>query len=356
MLWIGSFDHPTIGYTQAGLNYLMALLSAGHTDIDLLPLAAFRWDEMPVWARPLAAHRAGTTRSPCIIHAPPSTILGIQLSGRPRVGFTVFETDRIPYWNAKGLDETTDAMLVASQFNAEGLRAAGYTKPIHVVPHTVGPWWWERKHEKADPNTFLFTYIGTWHMRKNPMDVVMAYCAAFPTPVDGRALALKLSGTQGLEGRLNELTKGREDIWIWNESWSETRIQWLHNQTDVFVTAHRGEGWGMGPFQAKLLGRRVIYTNWSAVTEFCTPEDGDLPIDYTLEATPRGLDNLPYFDDPEGDLLWAKPNFDSLVEAMRTAYAERRPPSEEVALKMQAKYGWQTVGKQLSEVVKSLAL
>jgi glycosyltransferase involved in cell wall biosynthesis len=50
---------------------------------------------------------------------------------------------------------------------------------------------------------------------------------------------------------------------------------------DVYISLHRGEGFGIGMVEAMLMGRPVIATDWSANTEFCRT-GASFPIPYRL--------------------------------------------------------------------------
>jgi glycosyltransferase involved in cell wall biosynthesis len=189
------------------------------------------------------------------------------------------------------------------------------------------------------------------------MAVLRAYLAAFPIRQEGVALALKTSCSPPRLAKVEKLIKGREDIWLWNELWTDRQMQWLFANTDCFVSAHHSEGWGLGPFQAKLLGKPVIYTDWSAVREFCSEAHGDIPIGYKMSPVMRHMRQMAIYQEKEGRLHWACPKHDALVDAMRTmaqqpaVYAEK---AKNAAPILREKFGWPVVGRRLLEVIQQL--
>lgn len=341
------------GYSQACWNYLMALHTAGFKDLDLFSTGPLDWRDVPLWAHPIRSQTSSDNRCPIVIHGystRPSTVV---LGGAPRLLLTVFETTKLSKRIVEHLHQWTDGIITASEFNRQGLEDSGYTKPVHVVPHTEGRWWWEKAPARTITDRFVFTYVGTLNERKNPFGALAAYKAAFPEERSDTAFALKTFATNEDQIKaLEEATEGRSDIWIWNDLWKESKIQWLHANTDVFVTAHCGEGWGVGPFKAKLLGKRVIYTDFSAVREFLSHEH-DFPVEYDMVDIPRWAVGETYTsagrDEPL--LQWAKPRFDALVEAFRTARKVESPTPEAHVQALRERFEWGSVGRQFIEVI-----
>jgi len=287
------------------------------------------------------------------MHASPAGSGDILLGGAPRLLLTVFETTKLPKRTIDQMHNWTDGVIAASEFNRQGLVDSGYTKPIHVVPHTEGRWWWENAPARTITDRFVFTYVGTMNPRKNALGALAAYKAAFPEESKDTAFALKTFMTNEDQiAALEAECAGRSDIWIWNDLWKESKIQWLHANTDVFVSAHYGEGWGVGPFKAKLLGKRVIYTDFSAVREFLTPEF-DFPVECDLIDITRLSIGETYTSAGLGEplLQWAKPRFDALVEAFRTARKVESPPPVEHIKALRDKFEWANVGRQFIEVI-----
>ena len=357
MLWIAGYISPIEGYAQAGLNYLMALKTAGFSDIDFLQLdQPFNWNQAPKWSWPLREN-GSKDRGTAIIHRVPNFISKSRRGGGHFTGMTVFETDRLPYWMTQELEEVTEALIVPAKFNEAGLRMGGYTKPIHVVPHTVGDWWWKTSVPEERDRPFTFMYSGTWTVRKNVPGLLRAYRDAFPKPSPDIQLLLKTSYTLGASDMYFEEFGSREDIRFWEDTWQEKQMLWLFANTDCFVSAHHSEGWGLGPFQAKLMGKPVIYTNWSAVTEFCSKTNGDIPVDYTMTCANKAFTGLPIYDEPNGNLLWATPTHEALVEAFREMAKnadEYRRRAQAAAASLRDRYSWATVGQELLSVIRAL--
>jgi glycosyltransferase involved in cell wall biosynthesis len=360
MLWFTNYTRQHEGYTQAGLNYLMALLTAGDANFDLASHTAIRWSDMPPWSHPLRTYRPGVTQSPVVTHLNPYDCTNATLGGAVRSAMTVFETDRLPYAIASALNETNQAIIVPAEFNRQGLIVAGYRHPIHVVPHTVSPTWWTTAPDRSTQPAFTFGYVGAWNHRKNPVAILRAYMDAFPQPRSDVQLWIKTTARPDLAEDFQATgADQRPDIFCSDAMWSETQMQQMHTNIDCFVTAHCSEGWGLGPFQAKLLGKPVIYTDWSAVLEFCSPVAGDIPVAYEMVVASPYLGGEPklYVDNINGQLMWASPLHDSLVEALRTMAqhpTHHQQLAENAKTALQHRFCWETVGAQLRQVISEL--
>jgi glycosyltransferase involved in cell wall biosynthesis len=86
---------------------------------------------------------------------------------------------------------------------------------------------------------------------------------------------------------------------------------------DCYVSLHRSEGFGYGPADAMGLGKPVITTAYSGVTDFCTSQTA-FPVDYKLQLVPRGA--YPYLDDSR-EYYWASPDIDQAAQQMHQLYA-----------------------------------
>lgn len=377
MIYVGQLSNPWMGYTQAGLNYLMAAVKAG-IDFNILPLGGpvgvKGWDSLPPWAYPvrMASGATGVSRAVALLHYTPDALADTKFPkpGTKNIGLTVTETDIIPRWIAKGMERNLDGLIVPTEWNARAFKDSGFGGPIEVVPHCIGEWWWNSQPVVSkDPEKLVYYYIGGWNPRKAPVDVLRAYLNAFPEPNGKTVLAMKVTGSASLLPYVDQMCRDKrgvgldecEDINFWCETWSEGQIRWLHSIGDVYVSAHRGEGWGLGLHQAKLLNKRVIYTGWSAPTEFLGEQHGDIPVDHTMVPV-SGMDQHRHFDTMDDEVLrWAQPEMDDLVDALYFALKtyeasgpEGFPAFSETELQAYRNtYSWETVGAQLRTALGS---
>lgn len=363
MLYTTHLDRAHMGYSQAAFNYMMALYSAGRRDLSLIPVGGgVAWNQQPPWFQPLRELGSGDNRI-CIAHHTPDVVSDpSMLRGEMyNIGLTVTETDAIPEWLALRLNRL-NGIIVPTDWNRSVFRESGVTVPIGVVPHAIGPHWWTGYEPKTDHDgTYTFGYVGAWNARKNPEGVIRAYCRAFPTPRKGVALALKVPPLLGIRalvagiiadelGSADRLDEG--DIWLYDARFSEDEIRWIFRDViDCFVSTHRGEGWGLGLFQAALLGKPVIYTDWSAPCSFLS-EEWAQPYDLV----PSGFyDRNIIFQGQSKDrepIRWAEPALAFFANAMYLIACN--PPDPEPTADLRATYNWRAVGEVFVDTIADL--
>jgi len=381
MIYQGNIESASYGYTQAALLYLASLQRVGRQDVSIVPTQGIiNWRQMPRWAQGLGQLGAAPniSRDVSLAHHLPGVLASMPLFGEKRnVGLTTLETDEIPRWLGESLSKRFGTMIVPSEHNRQAMRAGGFTGEVQVIGHPMFPEWWNlpvwgtsAEMWRTENRPFTFYFVGTWNARKNPEAVLRAYLRAFPgeKPRSDVALALKLSAPRSFDPLLQQIVReetGSEerisgddnDVWAWTESWPEERVRWLHEIGDCFVSAHHGEGWGLGLFQAASLGRRVIYTDWSAPTEFLSYGAGHLPVSYDLVDVGLLGGNHDLFYPSAGQTLrWARPRDFALVDAMQRAYEERHDQSRQSArdahaLWMRDQFSLERIGQRLVEVL-----
>ena len=384
-IYVGEIEKATKGYTQAGLNLLMSACVAD-IPIQLFPLMSpIRWDDQPRWADPLRTHlgKLGVPRDIGLLHHSPSSMEAMPRPGESKhVAVTVIEADTLPKWIVTALNEGVHSAIVPSEFNREVFQRCGVEVPVHVLPHACGPWWWEDPvpagRAAGYEDSYIFYYIGSYNQRKNPEGALRAFLRAFPEPSPANIFAIKtgvdaaLPIRDAMDGRTvvpvadriakvveeeTGSTAERPDIWTFTGEWSEAQIRWLHSIGDCCVSLHRGEGFGLVPMQAKLLGNPVIYTDWSSVPEFCSPEDGDRPVSYKL-AQIRSMDvwAYPHFLGRDGEILrWAEPDLDAAATVMADcADAKTGGLVGDRLAAYRDRFSWATLGQRLGEILAEI--
>lgn len=160
-------------------------------------------------------------------------------------------------------------------------RAFGrYTaKPIHIVP-TIVPVF-EASEERgllrrrwgiADEDVmFLFTFdFNSSVVRKNPLGMVDAYRRAFGSKPSGTQLVMKainLANSPAFESDLRAAVQGVNGVLI-DERLSQEDLGDLFHASDVYVSLHRSEGFGLGLAEAMAIGKAVVGTAYSGNVDF----------------------------------------------------------------------------------------
>lgn len=370
-VFVGQFYTITTGFTQAALNYLMALRSVDHP-FQIMPFKwGVQWSEYPEWSHPVSQEAPmGLARNVGLLHDFPERFPNYPHPGdKANLGLTTFESDYLPKRILDQLQFSVDAVVVPSTFNKKVLEESGISIPVHVAHHTIGPHWWESAVDlSSKPDTYVYGYVGHYNDRKNPEAAIRAYLRAFPVDKGEAAFLLKSVTASGDDSTIEErvarivqeetgLSAERDDIWIYDSIMDEKDIRWVYSMIDCYVSPHRAEGFGLGPFQAKLLGKPVIYTNYSGVTDFLCPSDGDFPVSYSLVDAPKTdkingkIWNCPSMHRP---IQWADPSIDELVSAFKASHG-KGPLHADRLDAFRDEFGWRGVGHQLGELLLSYA-
>jgi len=230
-----------------------------------------------------------------------------------------------------------DEIWVATEYLKE-IYQRTVSIPVHVMGQAVEPPARTNSRGRttlglpSDAYVFLFTFdAGSGVERKNPLAAVNAFKRAFPKRLGWRAekpvLVIKTRNAANLEAprdrahwaRVLALAAGDPRIRIIDSTMTGEEMAGLKAACDCYVSLHRSEGFGYGPAEAMSIGKPVITTAYSGVTDFCTAHTA-LLVDFTLERVPSGA--YPYMDEGR-EYHWAAPNLAMAADQMRTLYENR---------------------------------
>ena len=284
------------GYACAARQYIKALCDVG-VSVHFQPLLP--GPSLDLWYECAATDaNAGALRECCVgelfpdgitvLHSVPEYYAPLTRWLRDRgvrgpiVGMTVWETTRIPrHW--PDLLRTLDALIVPSSWNQRIFQESGARCPLYIVPH-LSEFDGEvpdeaciqavRHRIQQSGNCFLFYNLGTWSARKGNDLLVRAFLRAFPAR-NAAALILKtpamrLSAPGSLLRRATRMVvpypmddarrtaEASPQIVSIEEDWPSCEIAALHTLGDCYVSCTRGEGWGIGMYEAALYGKPVL--------------------------------------------------------------------------------------------------
>jgi glycosyltransferase involved in cell wall biosynthesis len=289
---------------------------------------------VPFSRDPLPDERAPSD-APTVAHLVPEYYpLVRSVVAGPLVAHTVWESDRLPrHWPE--LLNATDLVIVPTGWNRDVFVAGGVDAPIAVVPHVATA---PRAGDGGaglgvDPDAFVFYTIGRWDERKAVFLAIEAYLRAF-TADDPVVLVVKtgprLEMPPGEWGAGNPLswttpwqvaslvrqfrTPARVHLEV--ETWTDDRIAGLHMRGDCYLTLARGEGWGIGAFDASAYGNPVVATGWGGFLEYLD-DDSAFLVDHQLAAVEHNA-----FASYSRDQQWAAPDLDHAVDALRAVVAD----------------------------------
>jgi glycosyltransferase involved in cell wall biosynthesis len=273
--------------------------------------------------------------TPTVMHLVPEHLPMVrQTTTGPIVVHTVWETDRLPQrWPA--LLNSSEGVIVPTEWNRELFAASGVSAPIEVVPHVAcEPLRGDGGEPLAIPDDIVVFYmISRWDERKVPALAVQAFLEAF-TADDPVALVVKTGAiaevrppdlwgsgssrfmtTDWQIARLLRNHPRPPRIHLIVDEWDDSRIAGLHTRGDCFLAITHGEGWGVGAADACIYGNPVIATGWSGHLDYLA--GSDTLVDYDLVAVSH-LAGGSY----EPGQMWAQPHVEHAVELMRRVAAD----------------------------------
>lgn len=353
--------HEVSGYGHAARAYLRGLRQAG---------VALTWTPL-VWSPWTRGYQPRTRviddeledlcdqrvdYDTVLVHAVPELMPRFREQGKRLVGYTTWETDRLPaHWPA--LLNQLDLLLVPCAWNRETFASSGVRVPMAVVPHLPGPSPLEPiRSPHAD---FIFYNIGEWNERKAPWLTIQAFLDEFRDdepatlviktgPRDQRRPGLFSS----VEWRVRALLRGRwARVVLITRRLTSHELCALHARGDCFLSLCRGEGWGLPAFDAASAGKAVIMTGWGGQTEYL-PKDMAWLVDHRLVPV----------NDPAGrpsyspEQFWAEPSLPHARALMRYVYAhkdEARTRGERLAAYVRSMFSHQATMRKLLDALEA---
>jgi len=257
--------------------------------------------------------------------------------GKTVIGYTVWETDRIPdHW--ENLLNSVDRLLVPCQWNKQVFRKCGVEVPIDVLPHIMSNSFLQHSEclTTQPSDNYVFYTIGTWTARKALWNTINCYLDTFSAD-DPVMLVVKTSkhdmtrqilgrfvhSTRGIVNKMRRMRRHPAEIKLLVDELDNDEIIELHRQGDCYISLTHAEGWGLGAFDAASFGNPVIMTAYGGQLDYL--KDRAYLVDYSTIPVQDALGKKSYSENQN----WAAPSvshassfmryvFDNQVEASRT--------------------------------------
>ena len=253
---------------------------------------------------------------------------------------TMWESTRLPPRDVELMNKC-EVIMVPSNWNISIFSAQGVKTPMRRVPMGIDvDVYHYTPFKKKD--AFVFGTAGNGRSggcRKNFEAVVSAFRKAFPKSKDVELWVKAYPGD-----KID--TKGDSRIKVIAKLWEKPQVKEWYSDIDCFVSASRGEGWGLMQHEAMAMGRPVIAVPFGGLGEFFNESIG-YAVDYRLVPAGGTYANCG---------LWADPDIGVLSERMREVKTQFGLAQEKGlrGSRIAAKYSWEHSNKLLSDTLKDV--
>lgn len=235
------------------------------------------------------------------------------------IGLCVWELMAFdPKW--RDIFAAFDEIWTPSTFCAEAVAtiAPPHTR-INVVPYVLAEPELQPTAERKqfgipqDAYAFLYTFdVSSALQRKNPHAALDAFRDAFGSDPT-KFLVVKYHSSKSSHERVRKMrrTYSASNILFMDLLLTEEQNAALKQVVDCVVSPHRSEGFGLNIAEMMALGKPVIATAYSGSLEFCN-DSNCLMVPARLIEVEEGTLHYP------AGAIWADPDHDALVAAMRT--------------------------------------
>ncbi len=239
-----------------------------------------------------------------------------------RIGRWVWETPRLPKEWRFG-QSVVHEVWAPSAFCAD-VFAAALDVPVRKIEHAVVAPAKSlidmRDRLSIDPSAFVglaVMDIVSCPARKNPWAHVRAWQGAFRGSKSAILIMKVRVGkrTRMVLDEIRDLIGNDKNIILLTDDYSNDEIAALFRSSDIYLSLHRSEGFGLNILEALLLGKQVVATNWSANSEYGPRYPNYHGVSYEL---------VPYKDwtghYQDGDFKWADANLDVAIDQLRKRF------------------------------------
>ena len=256
--------------------------------------------------------------------------------GKKIVAYTVWETDKIPnHWPP--LLNAVDGLMVPCNWNKEVFKECGVTTPIWVIPHIC-----KARSEPINSQRrwgirskdYLFYSINAWSERKANSKLIEAFLRAF-TSGDKVTLLIKTGFRDGTRFKPGSFWRYFQSLFLDNvpmrvyalrrkypspariklitRHLKDQDVRFIHQRGDCYVSLCRGEGWGLGAFDAAAAGNPVIMTGYGGQLDYLSPDLAYL-VDFSLVPVRSRLYSY------TRDQNWAEASVEHAAQLMRRVF------------------------------------
>lgn len=234
-------------------------------------------------------------------HGMPRRSEAVNTSGR-NIAYWVCESSKLTEDYHKNHHRFTD-IWTASTYCQQILETE-LNRKVKVVPHCVRRFTFQER--VSDRLAVLIVFDGNSRfVRKNPVAAIAAVKDAF-----GRDCQLIVKGRNVKSTLLQWMRKEAEglDAVFLTDDFSLADLQRIYSATDILLSLHTSEGFGLNLLEAMGYGKKVVATAWGGNVDYMNDKNS-----FLVEAKEVDV-NDDYFKG-----TWGQPSHEHAVEQLRAA-------------------------------------
>ena len=282
--------------------------------------------------------------------------------GHVNIGFWLWETPEIPkewvplcswydeIWTPSAF--VTDAVRKVSERKVRTLRFGLNPENEKNISESDKAQIRERFGIPGDALVHIIMFDGrSGFERKNPEGAIKAYTAAYPEERENVWLVVKAKCADRKQMKLlKSLLKDYKNVvWI-EELLSRRDTDALIASSDILISLHRAEGFGLPIAEAMQMGCVAVATDYSSTTEFVS-EDAAVAVPYTPVRISHDVSVY------RKGTLWAEPDIAAAAAAIRRLGDDpdyRRRLSERAATAIYEKLSFEDGARLIEEYEKDI--
>ena len=278
----------------------------------------------------------------------------------PRIGYTVWDTTRLPDTWARPLD-MVDRIWVPSQW-ARGVLGENGVAPerVDVMPEGVDAVTFRPDGPVianiASLPGFKFINVGKFEERKATGEMIKAFDDEFAGEKDVWFIVSCYNPFDkkfDLRSAIRALNlRDPERLLFLPPVPTHGDVAKLYRSCDAFLGASRSEGWGLCHMEAAACGLPLVTTNYSAPSEWAAGHAYFLDYEMTRVQTP-------FFVRRDGDQgEWAEPDWGQFRRVMRDLVNnpdEAKQRGRAISDHVRRKYDWPATAKRGADMIRRIA-
>lgn len=341
------FPINSMGYGIAGRGIVQGFKELEH-DISLFPIGQIEFeDEEKEWIQKCIQNQESYDIYADSIRLYHQFDLAQHIGFGYFWGFPIFELDQFTKRELHHMS-SCDGLIVCSKWAKKILEDAGIIRYIKVAPLGVERSIFNENVGSPDSSWTTFINIGKWEKRKGHDILAQAFHAAFE-PKDRVRLwmmndnpFLTPSMTKDWHRQYKEGKMGDKVTFVPRVP-TRLAVASIMSRADCGVFPSRAEGWNLEALEMLSMGKRLIITDYSAHTEFCTKENSLL---IGVDKVEPAVDNIWF----HGQGNWGRlgdSQFEQLVEYMRAVAKDKTYEINQAGIDTAKQFSWKKSAESL---------